>query len=237
MRTIQQIYDLLSHAVGYSVASGHDLIEDINSAGEAVFSAHRWGWAKTDPVVLVSIAGNPWIDLPDDFDAPGEFVKEGYCIRQVLADAVESLHKSTAAASREIFMSIEGHTQSPAATGVPRRRAHLWPTPDSSGAYMTVMYRRRWRRVTADDMNIRPNVPPELEWALVCKARAIACQIENQAFSVDEQAFDKEIERVWLQDSSRTINVGRMTGGADRFNADWRFAARGTQPVEITRNS
>jgi hypothetical protein len=236
MRTVQKIYDLLNHAVGYSVAEGHDLWEDINSAGQALFSARRWSWTKSIPTPILAVSGQGWCELPADFDGVGEFIAaDGSTVQMVDQAWIEAAYQRASLVNPGAgwCVCVGGYEQSPQGTGTPRRRLGIWPLPSFSGLIFTAIYRRRWRPVSSLDPNVEPNIPPELEWALICKGRAIACQLEGLGFGADSDAFEKEVERAWLQDSARTINAGRIVGGADRFST--RPIDRGTVATEITR--
>lgn len=241
MRTVQKLYDLANHAVGYAVAEGHDLWEDINSAGQALFDARPWSWLTSNPTTIMAVANREWLALPDDFDGSATFTAlDAQPVHVVTLDIIEDYRRraengQSVMTGQGWLVSLQAHDQDPVGSGTPVRRADIFPTPTADGPLLSAVYQRRWRRVDSTDPNAVPNIAPELEFALVCKVRAIACQLENQMFTVDEQAFEKEVERAWAKDRNRLINGGRMKGGADRF--DFRPIRRGNgpSPTEITR--
>lgn len=235
-RTGQQIVDLIAHGLGKTPDARNDLWNVVNDAGRQLVTSRDWPWRTADAVALFSVAGQPWIDLPADFGGdPIVTSTPGFVVTRTNYAEIQrlrSLSQVTGYASGWL-VTFEANTVSPSQSGTPTPRMDVFPTPTVSGAWGSLVYKRGWRSLVSTQPDLYPSTPAEYDLALVYLARAIAEAIENQSAAIEDGLAQKEIDRLWQWECSKTTNHGQLRGGAGRFmkahqSGDWPFGRYGT---------
>lgn len=211
-------------AVGFDLTDGHDLINDLNAAGEEIVCMHGWNWRNNAEAILHAVAGQPYIVLPADFGEAPLFVglSEMQSVCEVSrADLLRLRHSAAVSVGGDWYVSPLSYSQDPEPTGLPSPRLDIVPTPSESGPIMAMQYKRRWRRLSADDANARPNMPDEFEAALLHRARAKAMVAEGmyEEAAQENAAADSALSVLVEADQRSVINAGVARGGAGRFES------------------
>lgn len=211
--------------MGKTPAPGHDLYASINAAGNALFNDFNWECLTVGPVPLPVVAGQDYIDLPDDF---------GQCLDLWVASsgtfpAIEvvdrtamGIMRSNPSLSASGILKICFNANQPSTRGPTRPRAMLDQAPTVSGSpTIQLIYMRGWASVGPADNAKNVNIPEEMEHALDLKARATACLLENQNASIEEAAYQAAIKPLKEADALRQPG-GEFVRGGVNSRTSWR---------------
>lgn len=221
MRNAGEYIGLMTHALGKTPDARHNLWHTFNDAGRALFTRHAWGWKMQGPIDLPAVANQDYIDLPEDFGGEleswipntGSYQFLEKTTLQMIAQLRATLTTNIVTGRFCIF--FPGWTTQDSAETGPTRRALLYPTPTAdANPIIQLIYRRRWVEVAEDDVERIPNIPLEMERALVCLCRSMAWHVENQGPCQDDADYELEIARLIRDDATDQPTLGKMTGGA-----------------------
>lgn len=214
---------LMSHALGKTPDSRHNLWDTFNRAGRALFTRHDWTWRMEGPISLPVVANQDFVVLPVDFAGEVEswipntgtyqFLEK--CSLEKIANLRATF--TTNIISGRFCVYYPGWDSQDSAETEPTRRALLYPTPTANAnPTIQLIYRRRWVNISENDNDRVPNIPSEFEQALILQSRAYAVCIENQVPPYEDGPLAVEIARLINEDSTAQPSLGRMTGGVDR---------------------
>jgi hypothetical protein len=219
MRTVGQHIALMRHALGKSPASGHDLYQTFQDAGNQLLQ-HEWSWAKRGPVALAFRAGVEFVELPPDFG------------RMVGLETPDSTYATTSVVPFQRIQSYRSGGLSTTSEGVvymcfdaARRQknpgvgstavAEVWPTPSTNDTPTVRMtYRCAFPRFTVADDDVMPDIDEQADLLLSLMAQDLAYLMENKRTLFDPQVIANELSRVKALDGSRQWMSGVMSGGA-----------------------
>lgn len=222
MKTAGEIIALMQHRIGKTPAAGHSLWDDLNAAGEELYTHHDWSWRVTGPAALVARAGQEHLKLPHDWGNLMEAWIPDIGVFNLLNNI--TLHEYARIKSTESVGYALGtlHVYWPAYESIsaedpPEPRALIFPTPTTDGIpTVQVVYKRVWREIDEDDDAARPNVPQRWMNVLADLAVAIAWRREMDSLAPEEGKAAEAIARLVLEDSRTPGRTGIMTGGAGR---------------------
>lgn len=232
MRVTQTYLDLMDHGIGKSPAAGHVLLETLNDAGRHLYSFHAWTWRSAGPADLATVEDQSYVDLPADFAAIDDAVidntvdhdSEFRRVELVSSDAILRLRQSRSQPRGDILSIYfpQWATQADT-TSEPTMRALLYPTPQTGLApTLSMTYQRRWVELADGSEGTQvPNIPREMERALVLLARAHAMQNEGQYDNAEREftlAF-AELGRLVAEDSRRQVQIGVIQGATAQRKA------------------
>lgn len=217
------IIDLMAHKLGKTPDSRHSLWDTLNRAGRELVTAHDWYWRASGETLLPVVGGQSYLNLPSDF---GELVTvyvpnvgEFTAVETVSMERVAYLRASESLGVTTGLLRIffPGYTTANAGPlGTPRRRAELYPTPNTSGEpTLRVFYKRSWIEIDTDDRQAVPNIPETFEQALISKARALAWSIENDIPSHDDTIYAAELVRLKDAEARTQPSMGQVYGGVN----------------------
>lgn len=214
-RTTQDYLDIMAHALGKTPDSRHKLIHDLNDAGRALVLAHEWAWRTRAGVTLDIVAGQDYVELPDDFGSVVDVSVLNSTVYTIHLTTVEDINNKRAWEQFDainLFMAFDvgadGETDQ---DGVEENRALIWPTPQTARSDIKLTYRKKWSDLEAEDPDRVPSIPRDFERSLVLFARSFAVDIENQVDPYENQALfgaTGEIQRLILNDAGRQTNMG-----------------------------
>lgn len=233
-----QYIDLMSHALGKTPDSRHDLYATYNDAGRALFSEHHWTWRQVGPTTLTVLSGNDFVDLPADMGG----VVTAWVIDASSFDRLALVPLETIAALRAstinnvqsglIYIHFPMWAGQSSPDEQPTRRAIIYPTA-AADITINLVYRKDWSTVTTGDSARIPSIPDKFERALKLISRSMAWHLENQSPCQEDSDYIAEIARLKIEDASMQTTVGKMTGGADRRMYRQRGPRRYPQQAEL----
>ena len=205
---------MMRHALGKSPASGHDLYETFQNAGNQLLD-EEWSWAKRNGT-LEFVAGRDWVELPEDF---GRVVS---ITPSTVLSGIEQVTAQRMALLRTGGLGINGIGQAVCfdaarrqnTVGLPSRVvADCYPTPAANDS-VPMVYRRTFPRYTTERDNETPDIDVSADLLLSLMAQDLAFLIENKRRLFEPGVIDEEMARVRRLDGSRQWDHGRMSGGA-----------------------
>lgn len=236
MRTAQQIYDAVQHAIGDTPDERLSLWDVINGAGRKIVTEYPWTWLTSEPTEIEATANQEWILLPDDFDRllTIRVTGQGYyiAIARSLSEIEDMRGGPVSYAGAAYFIyPLMNHLKKGAPGGTPiRNRLEVYPTPTVTGTpSFTIVYMRQWVELNGDDASRELSIPAAFEDALLYRARADAKKLQfDEAAPVEEGMWQEEIARLKRHDGEQSIVRGVLRGGAgDR-------GGRRCQPIGFT---
>jgi len=220
MRTAAQFVSIMTHALGKTPQSAHDLYQTLNMAGRALF-AFDWSWKATGPTQLDATASQSYITLPTDFEQVISIERndgQQYRVQVLTMTDLQMLRDRTDNyGGRDFWCAFVYQPQASTST-LPLPRMELFPTPSAStSGVFNLWYQRTWKELSIGSPSDLPNIPNFAEQALVHGACALAYEIENKSSNIDRQLYDRAIQELLVRDTRTLPNAGIMRGGADRF--------------------
>lgn len=224
MLLVSEYISAMRHALGKVPSAGHSLYHSFNFAGSRLYSAHTWDWLNRGPVSVASVAGQDYLDLPDDFGGmltctvpnTGTFIE----VRVVDLATMADLRANTTVTINSGVMYICFEGMGGGASQVPTNRALLYPTPSTNGApTFSMTYTKAWKVLTASDNDKPAPIPFEFEDALLTGACLLARKRENPEMVIDSSEYLFLIEQLKSNDAQLQPSGGHIRNGvAARMN-------------------
>lgn len=177
MITLIELIEQIEHEAQGSLDGRVDAARLVNLAGRQLTRLTAWSFLVRPPVDLNLIAGQDWIDLPDDFQ---RLEGRGVVANNLIISTVRMVSLSDLAMLRAANLGgdIDWHATlvyaAKAAGGEPYRPPTLaiHPTPtETSIAALKLNYRAGWRHLVAG--GDAANVPDDVEGLLIDIVRAV----------------------------------------------------------------
>ncbi len=241
MLTKAEYISLMEHAIGgSSPATGHTLDATFQRAGRSVFEKYPWPWLQVDTtpagetITLAAVAGVPSIDLPLDFLQVVSLVDPSNIWTRVEWSTPEKVidRRRWPILANVYLVSVLGLTPRPTTTTTARPKLLLDRTPTTDGSpTFALAYRRQWVDL-ANDADV-PDMPPDMEEALIRLCRARAWSLENDDEHPDEGRAQAEMRERWKTYARMQPILGRPRGGAGDRVGRWTGRRAGFDPGQI----
>lgn len=217
MRTIAQHVALMTHALGATPTSAHDLYKTLNRAGRILTRRRSWWWRLVPGVSLPAVSGTANITLPSDFQTLDTIsLSSGYGPVQCLTPdeytkALATLSTTTPTGTCVLLPAMTYD----ATTGVETKVLKLLSASTANGSpTFTISYYRGWFDVTSANDASYAHIPPDFDDALSMLARACALDLDDQMDSHEMVCYEREIQSLEREDTGRVPEFGRSQGGA-----------------------
>lgn len=245
MLTLANYISLMSHALGKTPDSRHNLYETFNRAGRALVTLHKWNWRLTGPVAIDAIADQPWLDLPANFALPEQIWIDNSAggtnpfnlVRVTTIADIARLRSDYGVGIQAGTFHIAQGLHAPQAGGdtQPTQRWLCYPTPTSDAVpSIQCIYWRKWREMNSGDTEKVPDIPLEFEHALTLACRAYAQHIEDQMDPLEDPLLKAEVSRLLGENGQQSPELGQMTGGAmDAYTREAFFNERPSNTVSL----
>lgn len=217
--TRDEYIGLMTHALGKTPDSRHNLYWTFNRAARALVTASEWSWRVRGPVSVSTVANQGFIELPADFaqvrvcyiPSAGAVQKVNVCTLETIAQLRALASSYVGTGNIYIYFPAWNFNELGVAP-----RAELAPIPTTNATpTFQMIYNCAWREIDdSDTLREVTVIPADFEHALILMARAFANNIENQDAALEDTAVKNELDRLRGEDSRRQVNFGRMSGGA-----------------------
>ena len=155
--TAQKYVDLMSHAIGATPDSRHDLWETLNRSGRAMTDKHPWTWRRRGPDALTLTAGGEFT-LPSDFGklesitpATGNFFKR---IRPATVEEIMSARSQNVIYANDILICTDAWTTQASGTTQPTPKGLIYPNAAGANDPALVMiYLAKWTELSSSSPN------------------------------------------------------------------------------------
>lgn len=217
MRTVADHIGMMRHAIGKSPASGHDLYQTFQDAGNQLLQL-GWAWSKRTVTALAFVAGQDQFELPDDFGRVVTLTPDGTMgVEQMTRQQMAALRVSgqVGFANLSIALCFDSARRQRTPAEPSRMVGEIWPTPTATGSPVVAMeYLRTFPRYTEDRGNEYPDIDEQADFLLSLMAQDAAYLVENKRRLFDPAVIAEETARVKGLDGSRQWYHGQMSGGA-----------------------
>lgn len=242
-RTLADYLDVAEQAAGNQL---DDRIERdlINDAGEYLFAMHQWPWARRDDYRIKLVAGQPWVDLPDDFQqwiSASAVDRLTHAVHATSLDHIDNLRGGIAVTGvTDWYVALEYPGQPNHTTNAQGARLAIYPEPtsDDSGSEIRLRYRAGWVPLT--DMDQVANIPRGMEMLLIQLVRAFTHgymreqagkgSVAQQLEAIEQSAMVDRLKRRYGTDQT---NYGELRGGIVRKPGEPRHYWR-TDTITVT---
>lgn len=217
------IIAMMESAIGGSTAStGHSLIATLNWAGREIFGARDWPWKTSAQASAAAVADSGVVALPSDFmNLLSITTTDEELVQLVTMEEIDRMRRTGATDSTGWKVAINSWKTQATTADQPTPQLEVYPTPTGTSVpTFTVRYGKRW--VPLASGTAVPNMPDEMEEALVELARAKAWSIENYPDKADYSLYEAALAKAWDLFRGQQRSFGQITGGAaSRTGPSW----------------
>lgn len=216
--TGQQLIEAMRHRLGKTPSSRHQLIDSLNEAGRAIFTAaegpplyHSWTWVTVENAPLPIPADVEEVDVPADLGQVVSIRQESqryFRVRLVDIELIHRLRSLPRTDTLDFYMAFDRGGPQPSFDAPPIKRASIYPKQDQPRTDISISYTRTWVDYLPPTLDRVAPVPAEWHGLLRLKCQITAMQREDDNVGSDMDAYMQELERLVGYDARRQTDYG-----------------------------
>lgn len=218
-RTFAEYKAAVVHALGADPATGVDKGRLVNDAMYHMANMHPWRWRRGGPARLSLVAGQSYVELPQDFGEVYSVQYPGSLSRQVIMTTVDDIEVKRAQEISPpgwtLWVAVNSGSLDEDAReqGLTVNVLEIWPTPTANETdALSIVYLRSMDELS-EETDV-PQIPPWLDYGLELLVRDFAHTVEDDnPESAARGRFASMMPEFVRRDSGTQTRFGVMQGG------------------------